>query len=89
MRSLELVSQVQVEDIELVPLHYFGRRVVSVVMSLIVFVPLEPSFDRVEVSGLQRLELVTQAELSGFRLNWQVCKFLLILTKAFLLHLLI
>lgn len=87
--GFELVSQVQVKDIELVPLHHFGRRIVCVVVSLIVFVPLEAGFYRVEVSGLQRLELVTQTELSGFRLNRQVCEFLLILTKALLLHLMI
>ena len=54
-----LVNQVRIEDVELVSLHNFGRRIVKVVVGLIVFVPLKPSVNSVEISRLPRSVLVT------------------------------
>ena len=47
-----LFYQVRIENVELVSLNYFRRRVVKVVMSLIVFIPLKASVNSVEISWL-------------------------------------
>lgn len=49
-----LIDQIGVENVELVSLDYFGRWVVHVVMSLVVFVPLKASVNSVEVSRFTR-----------------------------------
>ena len=50
-RRSRLVNQIWIEDVELVSLHHFRGRVVMVVMSLVVFVPLVSHLDTIEVSG--------------------------------------
>ena len=45
-----LVDQVRIEDVELVSLNNLGGRIVKVVMSLIVFIPLKPCVNSVEIS---------------------------------------
>ena len=50
LRRGSLVYQVRVENVELVSLHNLGWRVVEVVVSLVVFVPLEPGVNSVEIS---------------------------------------
>mmetsp|Transcript_10837 Transcript_10837/g.23617 ORF Transcript_10837/g.23617 Transcript_10837/m.23617 type:complete len:329 (-) Transcript_10837:1078-2064(-) len=55
---LGTIDEVGVEDIELVPLHHLGRRVVVVEVGLVVLVPLVPRVDAVEVLGLARLVLI-------------------------------
>lgn len=52
LRGLELVKEVEVENIEFVPLNNFWWRIVSIVVSLVVLVPLEPCLDGVEVPRL-------------------------------------
>ncbi len=58
LRSRALVDEIRVEDVELVALDDFGRRVVEVVMRLVVFVPLEASVDAVEEARLTRTVFV-------------------------------
>ena len=54
LRRGSLVYEVRVENIELVALNYLGWRVVEVVVSLVVFVPLEPGVNSVEISRFPR-----------------------------------
>ena len=56
--SCPLVNQIRIKNVEFVTLHHFGRRVVHVIMSLIVLVPLKASMDSVEVSRFPRPILV-------------------------------
>lgn len=53
-----LVDEVWVEDVELVALNNLRWRIVHVIMSLVVFVPLEPSVDTVEIARFARSVLV-------------------------------
>jgi hypothetical protein len=48
LRSVLLVDQVWIKDIEFVSLHNFWRRVVCIIVCLIVLVPLKPSMYSVE-----------------------------------------
>ena len=50
LRRGSLVYQIWVENVELVSLHNLGWRVVEVVVSLVVFVPLETGVNSVEIS---------------------------------------
>ena len=47
--TVSLVDEVGVEDVELVALHDLRWRVVEVVVSLVILVPLEPSVHSVKV----------------------------------------
>lgn len=58
LRSLLLVDQIGVENVEFVALNDLRRWVIHVVMRLVVFVPLEAGVHPVEVSRLARSILV-------------------------------
>ena len=47
--SLDLVYQIRVEDVELVPLNDLWRRVVVIIVRLVILVPLVPRVNSVEV----------------------------------------
>ena len=50
LRRILFVDEVGIENVELVTLNNFRRWVIVIVVSLIVFVPLESSVDAIEVS---------------------------------------
>ena len=52
LRSRSFVYQIREEDVELVSLNNFRRRIIHVVVSLIVFVPLESGVYSVEITRL-------------------------------------
>mmetsp|Transcript_42320 Transcript_42320/g.128383 ORF Transcript_42320/g.128383 Transcript_42320/m.128383 type:complete len:205 (-) Transcript_42320:34-648(-) len=54
LRRPRPVDEIGVENIKFVPLYGLGGRVVVVVVSLVVLVPVVPGLDAVEVSGLAR-----------------------------------
>lgn len=56
--SLYLVNKVWVKDIEFVSLHNLGRRVVMIIVSLVVFVPLISGVNTIEILGLSWSVLV-------------------------------
>jgi hypothetical protein len=56
--SLYLVNKVWVKDIEFVSLHNLRRRVVMIIVSLVVFVPLISSVNTIEILGLSWSVLV-------------------------------
>lgn len=66
LRRGAFVDEIGVEDVELVTLDDFGRRVVEVVMGLVVFVPLEAGVHAVEEARLARTVFVgPQVHFSG------------------------
>jgi hypothetical protein len=54
-----LVNEVWIENVELVALDHLGRRVVNVVVSLIVLVPLEARVHAIKVPRFPRSEMVS------------------------------
>ncbi|CAN0879895.1 hypothetical protein LINGRAHAP2_LOCUS13353 [Linum grandiflorum] len=64
-RSLGLVDQIRVEDVELVTLNGLGRWVVVVVVGLVVLVPLVTGVDSVEVLRLPWSVLVVPPVNTG------------------------
>jgi hypothetical protein len=56
--SLYLVNKVWVKDIEFVSLHNLRRRVVMIIVSLVVFVPLISGVNTIEILGLSWSVLV-------------------------------
>jgi hypothetical protein len=50
--SLCFVSEVRVEDVELIALDHLWRRVLRIVMRLVVLVPLETLFNAIKEAGL-------------------------------------
>ncbi|EAT34604.1 AAEL013169-PA [Aedes aegypti] len=65
-----LIDQIRIENIELVSLNDFRRRIIHIVVSLVILVPFEASVDTIEVTRLPRTILVRpQVDLridSGF-----------------------
>mmetsp|Transcript_30102 Transcript_30102/g.54459 ORF Transcript_30102/g.54459 Transcript_30102/m.54459 type:complete len:206 (+) Transcript_30102:51-668(+) len=55
---LGLVNEVRIENVKLVALYNLGRRVIMIVMSLIVLVPVISSLDTVEVARFARTPFV-------------------------------
>ena len=58
LRCLSFFNQIRVKDVEFVPLHCFGRRIIDIVVSLIVLVPFIPRLDCVEESWFPRFILI-------------------------------
>ena len=50
LRCLGRIDKIRIKDVEFVALDGLGRRIVVVVMSLVVLVPIIPSLDTVKVS---------------------------------------
>jgi len=53
-KGSNLVNQIRIENVELVSLHNLRRRIVDIVVSLVILVPLEAGVNAVEVAGLAR-----------------------------------
>ncbi|CAN0879886.1 hypothetical protein LINGRAHAP2_LOCUS13349 [Linum grandiflorum] len=70
-RSLGLVHQVGVEDVELVSLNDLRRRVVVVVVGLVVLVPLVTGVDSVEVLWFPRSVLVVPPVNCRVKINFR------------------
>ena len=67
-----IVHEIRVKDVELVPLDCFGGWIVSVVMGTIVFVPIVPWFDFVQILWLSRSVFVSPSRrmFSGLISLW-------------------
>lgn len=59
LRSLRRIDEIRIEDVEFISLHNFWRRVVVIVVSLIVFVPLISRANSIVILGLARSILVS------------------------------
>ena len=81
---LHLVVEVGIEDVELVALDCLGWRIVSVIVSLVVFVPFEAGFHGVEIARFPWPESVILAGVSVGILRLEGCirELLLVLPKT-------
>jgi hypothetical protein len=73
LRCFCLINQIWIENVELIALNRFGRRIIDIIMSLIVLVPLIASLNCVEETWFSWLVFIFPGILLNGQFRIDVC----------------